>query len=49
MKQTVAIYNIKKLTLVFLKYRRELWGAMDAMIEEKTKPRMRGDYSRDKK
>ena len=44
MKQTMAIYNVKKLTLIFLKYRREMWTANEAMKEQKLKPRLRADY-----
>ena len=44
MKQSMAAYNIKKLTLIFLKYRREVWAAVEAMKEHNLKPRLRGDF-----
>ncbi len=44
----MAIYNIKKLTLIFLKVRRELWMANEAMKDQKLKPRLKGDYRNEK-
>ena len=40
----MVAYNIKKLTLIFFKYRREVWAAVEAMKEHNLKPRLRGDY-----
>jgi len=40
----VAIYNIKKLTLIFLKQRRERWQAVKNDLEQNNKPRLKGDY-----
>ena len=46
--QSQAAYNIKKLTLIFLKYRREVWAAVEAMKEQKLKPRLKGDYQNER-
>ena len=40
MKQTMAIYNIKKLTLIFLKYRREVKTAVENDLKQNCKARM---------
>ena len=42
--QSQAAYNIKKLTLIFLKYRREVWAAVENDLKHNLKPRLRGDY-----
>lgn len=40
----MVIYNIKKLTLLFLKMRRERWQAVQNDLEQNNKPRLKGVY-----
>ena len=40
----MVAYNIKRLTLIFLKYRREVWAAVENDLKHNLKPRLRGDY-----
>ena len=40
----MAIYNIRKLTLIFLKMRRELKAATENDLKHNLKARLKGDY-----
>lgn len=42
----VEIYNIKKLTLIFLKQRRERWQAVENDLKQNNKPRLQENYSK---